>query len=150
MKLPEYLAKTGYKCPDSATDGPFQYAHDTKLESIEWKKQRPPIIQSFANHMSGYRQGRPSWMDEDFYPVQEGLGRGFKTEMDAVMLVDVGGSIGHDLIELKAKHPQLPGRLILQDLPHIIEKAPELEGIEVMEHDFYTPQPIKGKSSESR
>lgn len=147
QKLPDYLSKIGYKCPDNALDGPFQYAHETTLPSIEWKKQRPPIISSFANHMAGYRQGRTSWMDRGFYPVEERLGPGLKTAKDEVLMVDVGGGVGHDLKEFRTKHPQLPGRLILQDRAEIIDRVEDSAEIEPMVHDFYTLQPIKGETT---
>ena len=147
LKLPEYLAKTGYKNPQSDVDGPFQYGHNSPLHFFDWLKANPNVLDTFNNHMMGYRQGRPSWMDPDFYPVEEGLGKGFSTEKDAVMLVDVGGGRGHDLEEFQRKHPHLPGRLVLQEQPVVIKDIKNLhKSIEPMEHDFFTPQPIKGTS----
>jgi hypothetical protein len=58
--------------------------------------------------------------------------------------VDVGGSIGHQCARLKAKYPNLPGRIILQDLPETIKAARPIEGVEFMAHDFFKPQPVKG------
>ncbi|KAL1964902.1 hypothetical protein VTN77DRAFT_6255 [Rasamsonia byssochlamydoides] len=54
--LPEYLARTCFQNPTNGTDGPFHHQ---------------PVLSQFNNHMSAYRQGQPSWMDPDFYPVQE-------------------------------------------------------------------------------
>lgn len=74
--------------------------------------------------MSGYRQGKRSWMDEDFYPVSERLAGNSTPDKDTVLLVDVGGGLGHDLAELKAKHsdinPNVRGRLVLQDKADVI------------------------------
>ena len=65
-------------------------------------------------------------------------------DSDAVTTVGIGGSIGHDLRELKEKRPAVPGRLFLQDLPQVIEQVKDLlPGIEATAHDFNTPQPIK-------
>ena len=92
--------------------------------------------------MGGYRQGKVSWMDPTFYPV-ESLCQDVHT--DDVLLVDVGGGLGQDLKELKTKHPQLPGRLILQDLPKVIAQIQSVtNGIETMAYDFFTEQPVKG------
>ena len=107
---------------------------------------------AFNNHMAGYHQGRPSWMDEGFYPVQERIVEGMlvvgNDEEDGVAIVDVGGGMGHDLVELKRKCPELRGRFILQDLGQVIEQIPlPLEGIEANIHDFYTEQPVKGNQS---
>lgn len=151
VKMPEYLAKTGYKNPQSAVDGPFQYGHKSPLHFFEWLKANPNVLDTFNNHMMGYRQGRPSWMDPDFYPVEERLGKGFSKEENAVMLVDVGGGMGHDLEEFQSKHPNLPGRLVLQEQPVVIKDIKSLhKGIEPMEHDFYTPEPIKGELNDSQ
>lgn len=95
--------------------------------------------------MGGYHQGRPSWMDPGFYPVKESLIEGF--DSNSAMIVDIGGSIGHDLEELHRKHPNIPGRFILQDLPVVIGQIEKIdERIEPMAYDFYTEQPVKGKS----
>ena len=94
--------------------------------------------------MSVYSLGRPSWMDNGFYPVRNLVDTTSITN-DDVLLVDIGGSIGHDLAEFKSKWPDLPGRLILQDLPAVVANADGLhETIEVMPHDFFTPQPVQG------
>lgn len=89
-------------------------------------------------------------MDEGFYPVQERLMQGIKSGKGEVAVVDIGGNVGYDLQELKSKHPNLPGRLVLQDRPDIIAKAAATgEGFEAMSYDFFTEQPIKGTSKMS-
>lgn len=145
-KLPEYLAKTGYKNPNSVTDGSFQFAYNTARHLVflgTWESAR---LQHFNHHMGAYHQGRPSWMVPDFYPVQELLVKGARTDVDSVPIVNVGGGSGHDLEEFQRKHPNAPGRLVPQDLPAVIEQIREIhERIKPMAHDFYTEQPIKGK-----
>ena len=95
--------------------------------------------------MSGYRQGKSSWCDKDFYPVIERISR--KARSEDPLLVDVGGGLGHDLLELRTKHPELTGRLILQDRPSVLQQVESPAGdIELVDHDFFTPQPIKGMS----
>lgn len=94
--------------------------------------------------MGGYRQGKSSWMDPGFYPVNERLTR---NAQDSVFLVDVGGGLGHDLEELKAKHADILGSLVLQDQPDVIAQIRNPSpGIELTVHDFFTPQPVKGNS----
>lgn len=85
-------------------------------------------------------------MDPDFYPVQDRLVNGARTDdPEAVFLVDVGGSLGHDLVEFRSKHSHIPGRLVLQDLPSVVEQVRDLPGdIESMAYDFFTEQPVKG------
>lgn len=63
---------------------------------------------------------------------------------DVVLFVDVAGGLGRYTEALLAKFPGIPGRLILQDLPPVIESIQELHPrIERMEYDFFTEQPIK-------
>jgi hypothetical protein len=54
--------------------------------------------------------------------------------------------LGHDLVGLKRKFPNLPSRLVLEDLPDVIEHAKESteDGIEVVGYDMFTEQPLKG------
>lgn len=143
--LYEYLAKTQYKNPADQVDGPFQYGHGTKDHFFAYVSQAPDRLTQFSHHMAGYRTGRASWMDKDFYPLEEKLIKGASTEQDAVFLVDVGGSKGHDLEELRKKHPSLPGKLVLQDVRAVLAEATDLDpSITKMEHDFFTEQPVKG------
>ena len=77
------------------------------------------------------------------------FGRELRTDPDAILLVDIGGGVGHDMKHFRAKHSHLPGRLVVQDLPGTIEYArgQPHEGVELCEYDMFTPQPIKGKQS---
>jgi hypothetical protein len=62
-----------------------------------------------------------------------------------VLLVDIGGNQGHDLKLFQDQEPGLPGRLVLMDLPEVVNKiTTPLNGIEVIPYDFFTPQPITG------
>lgn len=86
--------------------------------------------------------GKTMWVDEGAYSVKERLG---DAEEDEVCVVDLGGGTGHDLLALKARHPDLKGRLVLQELLYMINQVKgKLDGIELVEHDFRNPQPIKG------
>ena len=78
----------------------------------------------------------------EYYPVLEKL----RPESDTdPVLIDIGGGLGHGLVVLKERFPTLRGRLILQDLPTVINDVKDLPvGCEAMAHDFFMPQPIKG------
>ncbi|CAH0043780.1 unnamed protein product [Clonostachys solani] len=143
--LPEYLKKTSYALPTELANGPFQHAHKTDLPFFAWLDQNPPYLEKFNNYMSAYRAGKPSWLDPGFYPIQERLVNGFEPTYSDVVLVDVGGGLGHDLTELKEKHPNLPGRLVLQDRPEVISSLASTGKtvFEPMSHDFFTEQPVK-------
>ncbi len=87
-------------------------------------------------------------MDSGFYPVKERVEQGMTRNENDVAIVDVGGGMGHDLVEMRKKKPGIPGRFILQDLPQVLEQiAQPLGGIEATAHDFYTEQPVKGETT---
>ena len=141
--IPAYLKEIKYQNPGNIADGPFQYAHHTKDPFFVWIGKRPEHFEHFNNYMSGYRQGKRSWMDEGFYPMEERLGR--DAEKYGTFLVDIGGGLGHDLEELKLKHRGVRGRLVLQDKPEVISQISKgSDSIDFTAHDFFTPQPVKG------
>jgi hypothetical protein len=78
----------------------------------------------------------------DFFPTEMRFG---STSPGAPLLVDIGGGLGHDIAAFQSRFPSLPGRLVLQDLPSVINSIKELDpAIERNAYDFFTPQPIKG------
>ena len=147
LGIPAYLKMSDYRNPTNVADGPFQYSHNTQSTHFRWLADRPEHLQRFNNYMKGCRERKRSWMDPGFYPVKERLENGFKKDQqDSVFLVDVGGGLGHDLEELKAKHADLPGSLVLQDQAAVIAQIGKASpGIELTAHDFFTPQPVKGE-----
>ncbi|KAI4168723.1 MAG: hypothetical protein LQ343_006159 [Gyalolechia ehrenbergii] len=146
-KLPEYMRSQNYQNPTQSTSSAFAYATGSEF----WNHLHKTPIQSqlFNEFMATRREGRPNWYD--LYPIDRELSPS-SPEIDPILrgesdilLVDVGGNRGHDLVNLKAKHPNLVGKMILQDLPDVIAHAsfsPEDE-IEAMPHDFFQPQPIQ-------
>jgi hypothetical protein len=81
-----------------------------------------------------------SWLS--VYPVVEET-RSWDPERP--VFVNVGGGVGHQCAQFKEKFPDVPGRVILQDMPHSIAQALPTPGVENMVHDFFQPQPVKGK-----
>lgn len=80
-----------------------------------------------------------SWLA--VYPVAEETA-GFKG--DRAAFVNVGGGIGHQCAEFKRAYPEIPGRVVLQDLQHSIDAALPTPGVDNMVHDFFEPQPVEG------
>ena len=61
------------------------------------------------------------------------------------LLIDIGGGLGHDLIAFRKRFPELSGKLIVQDIPVVVDSIKDLPtGINAMTHDFFKPQPVKG------
>ncbi|PYI28156.1 S-adenosyl-L-methionine-dependent methyltransferase [Aspergillus indologenus CBS 114.80] len=149
LALPTFLAQTNHTNPTNPTHTAFHLGHNTTHSFFEHVQREPDTARRFNNHMGVYAQGRPRWMDPGFYPVQQQLIEGAVPTIDAegVLLVDVGGSFGHDLLAFRRMWPDLPGRLVLQDLPEVVAGVPaevaEL-GVEVLGYDFFTAQTVVG------
>ena len=97
-------------------------------------------LPAFGLYMGTLAQGHKPWTD--LYPVRERMINGFQHGSESVMMVDVGGGYGHQIELLREAFPDIPGDLIVQDLPAM--QGPNLPGVEFMSHNFWTPQPIKG------
>ncbi|KAL9119115.1 MAG: hypothetical protein Q9187_004328 [Circinaria calcarea] len=145
QKVPARLAERGYRNPSNSMETALQKDYGAGKTFWQILNERPKELRDFMTFMASQREGRPSWLD--FYPVQSQLIEGFSGSTDAVFFVDIGGAGGHECRALKAKYPDLPGRVILQELSGAIEqvKAQEAKGMEAMVHDFFQPQPLKGK-----
>ncbi|EON61148.1 hypothetical protein W97_00359 [Coniosporium apollinis CBS 100218] len=137
-KLPEFLKKTGYKNPTDKDVSAFKYAANTNLHYFEWIFQpgNETQAEAFHNHMK-FKTTARKWYET--VPVDEIFGT--PSDASAVLLVDVGENTGHDILGFHRAHPNLPGQLILQDLPTTIQSldAAKLEPIEAGAHDFFTP-----------
>jgi demethylsterigmatocystin 6-O-methyltransferase len=144
--LPGFLASTGYKSPTDPADTALQAAFNAKgKDLINILMSKPDSARGFGTLMSTWGEGNS--LIQNLIPLDEMLGKSFEESAEAVMWVDVGGGYGQKTIALKQALPTLPGRFIVQDLPGTVENAPKHEGIELIGHDFFTEQPIKGKSN---
>ncbi|KAF2872238.1 S-adenosyl-L-methionine-dependent methyltransferase [Massariosphaeria phaeospora] len=136
--IPEYLAEKGYHNPNDAFDGPWQYTNRTNDHYFDWVAKRPVLQQAFNTVMTISRMERgEEWFE--FFPVKDRLK---VRSPDDTLLVDIGGGVGHDAIAFKKHFPDLPGRLIVEDLPVVIADAKDMpDGIELLGHSFFNEQP---------
>ncbi|KXH26158.1 O-methyltransferase [Colletotrichum simmondsii] len=142
--FPLYLKKHDWSISADPREGPMQDVIGKDNNFFKHMMTNRPAGE-FQNHMAGYRQGRPSWMDDGFFPVSERLVKGADSSPEAAFLVDIGGIIGHDLDESCRKHPTAPGRHVLQDLECVLSQIQKVDPkIELMSYDFHTEQPVKG------
>ncbi|KAJ4305456.1 hypothetical protein N0V90_000987 [Kalmusia sp. IMI 367209] len=137
--LPAWLAEKKYQNIKSNTDLPFQKALKTNLSTFEWMKQHPEHMASMGHAMAIQREG--SWVDS--YSVTTAIGN-FKPASDSAVLVDIGGGFGQQALAFKNKLPEVEGRIVVQDIPVTLDRAPKVEGVEFQAYDFFTEQPIKG------
>lgn len=143
LATPQWLAEKGWKNPENARDTPASFVWEAPNTTLfEYFAQHPDKAEKFGAMMTFQASGKTMWADEGAYPVAERLGNAREED---VLVVDIGGGVGHDLLGFRERHPSLKGRLVLEELPHVIDQvADKLEGVELVKHDFYTLQPIEG------
>lgn len=138
--MPEYLKENGYQNPTDETKTAFQKSWDTNLAPYQWMAQHVDQLDHFNAYMSHRRKIDVSWLS--IYPVRE-VTQGL-ADPEKPLYVNVGGGIGHQCAQFRETYPDIPGRVILQDLPATVERALPTPGVENTAHDFFDPQPIKG------
>ncbi|KAJ6155504.1 hypothetical protein N7470_006070 [Penicillium chermesinum] len=148
-KMPEYLRQTNFRNPTTdLRKGVLQYGEQMEMPVWEWIASRPDLNESFNSFMEGDRGDRPDWVD--WFPVQERVIEGFQGGENDVLFVDVAGGRGHDLKSFQAKYPNAPGRLVLEDQPHVLEEAQVSAKIEKVPIDLFKEQPIQGRFYEKK
>ncbi|KAF4513606.1 hypothetical protein G6O67_000855 [Ophiocordyceps sinensis] len=144
MKFHEFARERAWKNPTDASDTSLMYAYGTDKHLFAWLECQGYATE-FNQLMVGYHLGRKSWGSPGGFPVQERLIDGAIVGDEVPFLVDIGGNVGHDLLQFKLHYPDAPGRLILQDLDTVIGQITDLDpSIIRMGHDFHNEQPVKG------
>ena len=133
--FPDTLKDNGYN--DALKTTAWNQGYDTPLDFLSYGKQHPRHLKWFQSLMSVPREG--DWLD--VFSVNS---LALLNHDDQAVFVDVGGGIGHQSARLRARFPELPGRIIVQDLPEVLQHAPRMQGIELMPHNFFETQPVKG------
>ncbi|KAL8716065.1 MAG: hypothetical protein Q9225_006253 [Loekoesia sp. 1 TL-2023] len=132
--LPEFLKETGYQ--NEPKGSAFKKALGTELEPYPWLKERPNALKNFQAVMRLNRDIN----SVDVVPFDDNVSGGH----DGVVFVDIGGNVGHQAAEVLSKHPELAGRVMVQDRGEVIKNQPDIKGIQWLEHDFFKTQPVKG------
>jgi hypothetical protein len=136
--LPDFLKDTGYQNQVQACA--VQKGLDTNLGLFPWLKQHPSLLKDFQNLMGVPREGPGSGIDAIALDVTTAGAN------DSPVLVDIGGNVGQQARRVLARYPELAGRLLVQDRDETIKSASDAKGIRFMAHDFFAPQPVKGRS----
>jgi len=135
--MPGFFAKSGYRLDGDI----YQHVHGTPF--LERVRQGGEVGKQFTSFMRVVRAGKRPWFD--LYPVAEKL----TVSCDAdVLVVDVGGGSGHDLVAFSQIKQELglKGTMVLQDVPAVLAYVSDeyKTKIDVQPHDFFTPQPVVG------
>ncbi|KAI8626145.1 S-adenosyl-L-methionine-dependent methyltransferase [Xylariaceae sp. FL1651] len=143
--MPQFLRENGYVNMTDPYHIPWHLAHGTEDPIFKWINARPDVLKNFMRWMAGQRDGLPNFLSVVDFEEEFAKGAGSSTPV----FVDVGGSLGHQCAALKQRHPNLVGRVVLQDLPETIAKAKKIPPLGFVggcfqAHDFFTPQPIHG------
>ena len=133
--LPDFLKETGYQ--NEPEGSAFKKALGTELELYPWLKERPNALKDFQAAMRLNKDINSM----DVVPFDDNVSGGH----DGVVFVDIGGNVGHQAAVVLSKHPELAGRVMVQDRGEVIQNHPDVKDIQWLEHDFFKTQPVKGK-----
>lgn len=138
------MVRTGSQMGPLAAQGsipdPFEATFGMPL--FEYFQANHEYGQAFNDFMRVRQSRSTRWFD--VYPVRARMEQaGVKDS--GVLLVDVGGGLGHWAQEFRKAVPaqEYHGRVVVQEQPDIVDRI-NLDGIEAMAYDFFTPQPIMG------
>jgi demethylsterigmatocystin 6-O-methyltransferase len=143
LNLPVWLKSHQYQDPLGVMPTPWISAIGTDKTPFEWLSENPWALDLAQAHMKVHRKGRPVFFDA--LDLEKRFSQGATSS--TVLFVDVGGGSGSQARTFRQRYPNLPGRVLLQDRPEVVQhmKA-ELasSGIEAEAYDFFTPQPVQG------
>jgi hypothetical protein len=147
----KFLGDSKWQNPSEPRAGLIQYANGTKLHLFEFLASQPALFADFNMFMEAASGTQSCWLD--WFDVQGRLLDGYDSTKNDTLLVDVGGGKGHDTQKFFEQYgARFPGSVVLQDQPGVIDGIKEgtLDGkIVKMGHDFFEPQPVKGKQTYS-
>lgn len=137
--LPDFLIENKYQDITNVLHTPFQKAWNTDVPPFIFFSTKPKNLAYFNQFMTVQRMGMPTWLN--VYPYQA---KADDLEPEQPFFVDIGGGLGHQSIALREKVPELPNKIILQDIPATLEHAIKHPDVEVVAQDFFQPQAITG------
>jgi len=143
QKMPEFLRTRDYQDITDEKATVFQPAYNTELDPYTYFSRHPDNLKALVEYMALEQSVRDCWLEK--YPFENEI-RDWNPTSNEVLFVDIGGNVGHYCAVLKRKFPEMPGRVLLEDLPDTLSHALSTPGVEKLGHDFFQPQPIKGES----
>jgi hypothetical protein len=104
--LPRYFGNNGYSSPNDYLSGPFQYGHNTEMETYSYWLTQPDVIDNFNIFMQGGKLKKtrkwtgqyrvpliysPRLTAADWFPTKSVIVNGAKATSDGILLVDIAG-----------------------------------------------------------
>ncbi|OAL03100.1 S-adenosyl-L-methionine-dependent methyltransferase [Phaeosphaeriaceae sp. SRC1lsM3a] len=144
-KVPSFLDSISHRNPADIDNGPFQHANNMPNKSLyTYFGENSGMGQRFGGMIQMYNAGKPFFWEDGWYPFKERLVEGGPKSDEDVLLIDIGGGDAGDLgILRRTLGPEVKGRLILQELKHIVDNADQ-DGYEAQIGDWNQVQPVKG------
>ena len=141
-RLHIYMRKFGKKDILTYTETPHSWADD-KLGLTFWEvlNSDPQRVEAFARGLSLFDAIHPV---TGIYPFEEQHAAG--NSPNRTLAVDIGGGRGLAMLALRTQCPNLHGNLVLEDRKEVLDaiSPEELPGVEKIQHDFFSPQPVQG------
>jgi hypothetical protein len=139
----EWFRNSGFKSPDDHFNNPYCFAHQTGDKNMwEYIGSFPDRFESL--NLAMIAQTEATKWTAGVFPFTEELSK-LQTDDETVLVVDIGGGSGHVTKKIKEFADGIPGQIVLQERPEVIESiGDKLPDIKKMEYDFFTPQPLKG------
>jgi hypothetical protein len=143
-QMSEFFKAEGWKSPQSLTNNPYTFAHRlTGMTMFDHAAANPEYFSNLSMALTS--QGIATLFAIGIFPFREELSK-IETTDETVLVVDVGGGLGQATKQIKSLVGDLKGRFILQDQPMVLgDIKDDLGEIEKMAHDFFNPNPIKGR-----
>lgn len=142
-KVAEMMRAQGgfYSNPPPGLKDPMEWTHGHRF--FDFFAHNQEARKDFNDYMSARREGyQLQWFD--IFPVHERAVQKPVDDANGVLVCDVGGGHGHELVKFQQKYPDTKGRLVLEDLESTFDGLSLPAGIEAVPHDFFQPQPVTG------
>ncbi|KAJ6093570.1 hypothetical protein N7486_008859 [Penicillium sp. IBT 16267x] len=147
--LPDFLQAHKWQDPVNAQPTLFGFAHRTDQTMFEWLESQPEQRAIFAAFQSSTAALAVCQLQPFLHSLLTATSPSSSDDISdrprAVTLVDVGGGRGAVLRQVCHElDPPPRGRIVLQDLPKVLEGVEGGERVEVMPYNFLDPQPVHG------
>lgn len=145
MKMYEFFREHGFKTPTSELINPYCFAHQTGDKNMwQYIGQFPERLATF-NFGMGAQSEAAAWT-AGIFPFESELSQ-IQTDDDTILLIDIGGGKGHTTKQIKELLGDIKGRVVLQERPEVISEIRDpVPGVGIMPYDFFTPQPVEGRT----